>query len=63
MKNSGTIISALLIGAAVGAIIGVLLAPDKGSVSRKKLINRKKGYAHDYNLEDFYEHKLNWGLA
>ena len=39
MKNSGNIIGALLLGAAVGAVIGILVAPDKGSETRKKLLN------------------------
>ncbi|MBA3680406.1 MAG: YtxH domain-containing protein [Bacteroidetes bacterium] len=37
MKNSGSILGAFLIGAAAGAVIGILIAPDKGSETRKKL--------------------------
>lgn len=36
-SNTGTIIVALLAGAVIGAGIGILLAPDKGSVTRQKL--------------------------
>jgi gas vesicle protein len=36
-SNTGNIIVALLAGAVVGAGIGILLAPDKGSVTRQKL--------------------------
>lgn len=41
MKDStGKIIAGFLVGAAVGAIAGILLAPDKGSVTRKKISDK-----------------------
>lgn len=37
MKDSGKIVTALLAGLAVGTVLGVLFAPEKGSETREKL--------------------------
>lgn len=49
-KNSGITLLALVAGAAIGAGVGILLAPDKGTVTRKRL---KEGYDDTtHNLKD-----------
>lgn len=43
MKDStGKMILGVIIGAAVGAVAGILFAPDKGSVTRKKISDKAK---------------------
>lgn len=44
--NSGKVILGVLAGAATGALLGVLFAPHKGTVTRKK-ISRNSGYLAD----------------
>lgn len=49
-NNIGTVIGSVLIGAAVGGILGVLFAPDKGSETRRKIAAKGedlKGYVQD----------------
>jgi len=41
-KDSGNVLLALLTGAAIGAGVGILYAPDKGAKTRKRLKKRAK---------------------
>lgn len=50
MSNKSNTIVAILAGAAVGAAIGILLAPDKGSKTRAKLKEGLDDATH--NLKD-----------
>ncbi len=51
MSKKGNTMMAFLAGAAVGALLGVLYAPDKGSNTREKLSFRLDKYKK--MLEDF----------
>lgn len=43
MKNSaGKMLMGAIIGGAIGAIAGIIFAPDKGSVTRKKIADKAK---------------------
>jgi gas vesicle protein len=48
MKNENTnakLIGALVIGAAIGGALGILFAPEKGSVTRKKIAGKSEDLA------------------
>jgi gas vesicle protein len=45
--NTSTYVTLAVAGAAVGALLGVLFAPDKGSVTRHKLSGGAKKLASD----------------
>lgn len=53
--STGKILLGVLAGVAAGALLGVLFAPDKGSVTRKKIIKKSDEYADALN-EKFNEY-------
>ena len=42
--NTGKVLLSVLAGAAIGASLGILFAPDKGSSTRKKISVKKDEY-------------------
>jgi len=51
--NLGKIVLGTLAGLAVGAMLGVLFAPDKGSNTRKKISKKREEYAE--NLKEKFD--------
>ena len=45
--NAGKVFLGVLVGVAVGATLGILFAPDKGSKTRKKISKKKDDYADE----------------
>lgn len=56
MNSSGKILTALVAGAALGVVAGILFAPDKGSETRKKLKEKGRKFRKDVK-EKFREGK------
>lgn len=46
-NDSGSVLLALLTGAAIGAGVGILYAPDKGTKTRKKIKKKAKAASED----------------
>jgi len=53
MTDNSKMLTALLVGAAAGAVLGLLFAPDKGSNIRTKLL--KMGKDAEQKLEDYFD--------
>lgn len=49
MKNTSKILIALGAGLAIGGVLGILFAPDKGSVTRHKVAEGCKELADNFN--------------
>lgn len=49
MKNTSKILIALGAGLAIGGVLGVLFAPEKGSVTRHKITESGKKFADNFN--------------
>ncbi len=45
--STGKVLLGILAGLAAGAFLGVIFAPDKGTVTRKKIIDKSEDYAED----------------
>lgn len=45
--STGRIILGTLAGLAAGAVIGILFAPDKGTSTRKKIVDRGEDYVEN----------------
>jgi len=49
MKNTSKILIALGAGVAIGGMLGILFAPDKGSVTRHKIAEGSKKFVDNFN--------------
>jgi gas vesicle protein len=48
-NNTATIITTALAAAAAGAILGILFAPEKGSVTRSRISGRARHFAENFS--------------
>ncbi|MBK9570804.1 MAG: YtxH domain-containing protein [Chitinophagaceae bacterium] len=55
MKNTSKVLIALGAGLAIGGVLGVLFAPDKGTVTRHKISDNGK------KLKDQFNRKVKFG--
>ncbi|MCF6129387.1 YtxH domain-containing protein [Flavobacterium sp. AS60] len=45
--STGKVVLGTMAGLAVGAVLGILFAPEKGSVTRKKIMDKGNDYADE----------------
>ena len=55
--KSGKVLLGLLAGVAAGAILGILFAPDKGSKTRKQIMDKGEDFAD--SIKDKIENAIN----
>ena len=62
MNDSLKTLLAFIGGAAAGLAVGILIAPDKGSETRRKLLSRAKDLTSDLSeaAKEKYSDLLNW---
>jgi len=55
--ESGKVVLGVLAGVAIGAALGILLAPEKGSVTRKQILSKGEDFTNDLTkkLDSFIE--------
>jgi len=51
--STGKVVLGTLAGFAVGTIVGILFAPEKGSTTRRNIMDKANGYADD--LKDKFD--------
>ncbi|UAY53148.1 YtxH domain-containing protein [Ferruginibacter albus] len=64
MGTSRKVLTAVAVGAAVGAVLGILFAPDKGTETRKKIAERGKKFSDDVHNKwekgkEYFNHAKN----
>ncbi len=55
--ESGKVATGLILGIGIGALIGVLFAPAKGSKTRQRILDKGQDYADDLKgkFDDLYQ--------